>query len=487
MDTAQAIKNEDGFWRATFQERGVDLLFLSSMGIILLFFCWIILPGAIQGDAWGALLAGRWVFEHGLPYHDHFTVWAHGKAWIDQQWLSQLLMYLFWRVGGLGLVGILSMTALVGSLTTSIVVARRWGARVWSLFWTLLPCLWILILVSVVRTQLFAYPLFVGILVLLCADVRSPSRRVLWVLPLLVLWANLHGSVTMAVGVVVVRGLLLLVEDKGRMYKRAALLIGGAPVMLLLTPYGFSILSYYQHTLFNNALFTYDLEWWPVWLNLFALIPMVLISISGFWMLKDKRTLFEKLIFLILILGAVIAVRNVIWLALAAPILVAPSLPLRAPRPAPIRRALNTFLISLVGALILGSVIVIVSKPDPSLTTFYKTQLVRIIKEHATLRPILSDTEYADWLMWEDPSLQGHIAYDVRFELLSYAQLRSAALFGTASGRYWQRIACGYPLLVLTRLTSNIAIKDLVSEGYATVLWHDKEVYALQTTSKVCS
>jgi hypothetical protein len=64
-----------------------------------------------------------------------------------------------------------------------------------------------------IRTQGFAYPLFVATVWLLASEARSTvrSRRVYWVFPLLLVWANLHGSVTLGVGVACVYGLTLLV------------------------------------------------------------------------------------------------------------------------------------------------------------------------------------------------------------------------------------------------------------------------------------
>ena len=51
-----------------------------------------------------ALLSGRVVAQHGLPSHDTLTVWAHGRTWVDQQWLAQLALYGLERLGGLPLV-----------------------------------------------------------------------------------------------------------------------------------------------------------------------------------------------------------------------------------------------------------------------------------------------------------------------------------------------------------------------------------------------
>src|SRR6266568_146920 len=51
---------------------------------------------AIASDAWYTLLGGRTVSHSGLPYHDTLTVLAHGRSWVDQQWLGHLALYALW-------------------------------------------------------------------------------------------------------------------------------------------------------------------------------------------------------------------------------------------------------------------------------------------------------------------------------------------------------------------------------------------------------
>ncbi len=58
---------------------------------------------------------------------------------------------------------------------------------------------------STARAQTFALPLFALLVWMLARDARAPDRRVLWVIPLLVLWANLHGSVLLASVLVLLR------------------------------------------------------------------------------------------------------------------------------------------------------------------------------------------------------------------------------------------------------------------------------------------
>jgi len=58
-------------------------------------------------------------------------------------------------------------------------------------------------------------PLFALLVYLLARDSRRPSARVYWCLPLLVVWANLHGTVTMAAGLVALHGAVILFERRG--------------------------------------------------------------------------------------------------------------------------------------------------------------------------------------------------------------------------------------------------------------------------------
>ena len=56
-------------------------------------------------DTYASLTAGRLISQHGLPRTETLTWAAHGKPWIDQQWLGQWLYYQAYRIGGYPAVG----------------------------------------------------------------------------------------------------------------------------------------------------------------------------------------------------------------------------------------------------------------------------------------------------------------------------------------------------------------------------------------------
>jgi hypothetical protein len=110
-----------------------------------------------------------------------------------------------------------------------------------------------------VRAQDFALPLF-ALLLALClidAEHERPGRRMILVLPLLAVWANLHGSVLVGAGLAVAyllyRGLAMARKGWRRSASGCLLLTVAAAVMPLATPYGLHIITYYTELLGNPA------------------------------------------------------------------------------------------------------------------------------------------------------------------------------------------------------------------------------------------
>ena len=116
-----------------------------------------------------------------------------------------------------------------------------------------------------IRAQVFALPLFVGLVWLLASETRRPSRRVYLALPILVVWANLHGSV--ALGAMLT---MLYAGDRARLDPRAARsdemrsLFVLAPLAVLATPYGpVDTARYYRLLLVDPPFADRVTEWQP--------------------------------------------------------------------------------------------------------------------------------------------------------------------------------------------------------------------------------
>src|SRR5439155_11412364 len=116
--------------------------------------------------------------------------------------------------------------------------------------------------------------------------------RVWLVLPLLLLWANLHGSVVLGAALVASHGLLLARRHRFR----GLVLAGAAPATLVASPYGLALVGYYRWMLVASPLRKYVTEWRPTTLGvgtaLFFLTALAIVFALG----RHGRTLsiFER-------------------------------------------------------------------------------------------------------------------------------------------------------------------------------------------------
>src|SRR6266550_927124 len=120
------------------------------------------LPRELVSDSWFAIFGGHEIVHHGFPGSDDIAVWTHGRQWVDQQWLGQLLLYWLYAAGGVKL-ALLGHAAAVGSAFMLAIAFSRWrGASIRAICWIALPAIFLLIWGSwAARAQSFAFALFV--------------------------------------------------------------------------------------------------------------------------------------------------------------------------------------------------------------------------------------------------------------------------------------------------------------------------------------
>jgi hypothetical protein len=424
------------------------------------------LPLHLSQDGWLALVGGRYVATHGVPSVDTLNILTHGVRWLDQQWLAQLLLYRVDQLGGFFLYAAVYVTLTSVSLGLAIAAARSLGGTERTVLWVLIPSAFLYIAGSfAIRTQGLAYPLFVAVLCLLAREVREPSRRrVYLVVPLLMLWANLHGSVTLGVGLAVLYGITLLVEDVRdqrlrRIRLRTIVFLLVPPLCLFATPYGFSIVSYYRETLLNPTFGQLIVEWRPVTSAMVLAVPCLGLAAGMIWLLGRswKRTpLFDQLALIMLAAGAVFAIRNISWFGLATLMLLPTCIAglVNERRAAPRRSRLNLAIASVALVTLAGSLIATAIRPVSWYEHTYNPRTLASVEAIVRQDPqarIFADVRYSDWLLWHDPALAGRLAYDTRLELLSARQLRGIAGLGEIIAPHAYNILAPFNVLVLDR------------------------------------
>src|SRR4051812_10295473 len=210
-------------------------------------------------DTWVGLVSGREIAHHGLPTVEHLTVLGQGNRWVDQQWLAQLGLYVAERAGGVGLVVAVCLISVVVAFGLAARAAQERGASPLGILAFFIAAFVAAPWGVQTRTQAFALPLFALILWLLLRDQDARRPSTLWVLPILCLWANVHGSVVLGALVVSAYGVQALVRNGW--HWRAAALAALAPAAVFASPFALRLPAYHKVMLFNPPYGHEIVEW----------------------------------------------------------------------------------------------------------------------------------------------------------------------------------------------------------------------------------
>jgi hypothetical protein len=375
-------------------------------------------------DSWLALLSGREIAQHGLPHHDTLFAWTTGREWIDQQWLAHLGFYALSVVGGIRLVLAAHVAAIVGAAAIVVTAARRRGASSAAVFLTSLVCLAMAPWALQLRPQSFAELLFAACFVLLIDRRAMTGRRLAAILGLLMVWANIHGTVVLGAALAGLRGVTLLADRGGAQRAKGLLLLAAAPPCVFASPYGTDLVRYYHVMLANPLLPRFVSEWQSSAPGSGTAVFYVVLMAGLFWLVRRRSstTLYEKLAFALLALSALQAIRSIVWFGLAAVPLLAPQLDSAIGRV----RALAAPVVSRAGLAVVAAAVIVTgvvfAHPSGWFAGPWPARAASEVGSLAAKNPksrIFAADRYADWLLWSEPQLRGRIAYDIRFELLT--------------------------------------------------------------------
>jgi hypothetical protein len=242
-----------------------------------LFLCAVMLAAAFpltspirDPDFWWHLRAGQLIIQNGgLLHTDPFTYTVASHAWTMHEWLSEVLFAELYRWGGLaGIVACLSVVSWLGVLCilararldspgpmvlgTGMVLAVVAGYPIWG------P-----------RAQMITFAFACLTLLLVEHHLRRGGRMSLLLLPMFLVWGNLHSGFLIGLGfialVVAAETLAHLLHLEGRApagrVRRLALLLAGSVVVCAVNLNGPSIILYPLGTLGSAAQQSLILEW----------------------------------------------------------------------------------------------------------------------------------------------------------------------------------------------------------------------------------
>jgi hypothetical protein len=147
-----------------------------------------------DGDTLWQIRTGEWILNHhAIPAIDPFSYTAGDRPWFAHEWLAETMLALAWRAGGMQ--GVMALAAVALGLTAAILLhfLRRFLPGIYAVV-GLVVALGNATPSMLARPHLMAWPclvLWCGGLVAARASRATPS---FWLLPVMLLWVNLHGS-----------------------------------------------------------------------------------------------------------------------------------------------------------------------------------------------------------------------------------------------------------------------------------------------------
>ena len=417
-------------------------------------------------DTYISLTAGRFISAHGLPRTDHLSVAAAGRPWIDQQWLAHVIFYALWRAGGDAAVAASSALGVGLAIGLLYALCARRGADMVSTWIGTGGALMVCVMFAETRAQSFAYPLFVALLWIVLAELDRGrfSRRALLVVPIIALWANLHGSVlvgaALAAGCFGLRGAGNVVHRRPRAALSDLAVAVLAIAAVFATPYGTAIFGYYPRVLGDPALNTIA-EWQPSSFNVINL-PFVAILLglvgAGFFARGRRLPVPAWPVGIAAVLGvlATHALRYQVWFAMAAaPVLALLITRIRARTSdngaLPRRLAVAAAVVS-AGATA-GVCAVLALTSTATYQSFVARSAVAAADRYAAAHPgarVLADDSTGSALLWLHPALAGRIGFDARTEIYPPSRFLRFDRFLLLSGRSWTAATRGYQVLAIT-------------------------------------
>lgn len=153
----------------------------------------------LDGDTYWHIAAGQWIIRNGtIPTVDPYSHTMLGAPWTAHEWLSEVVLAAAHQVGSWDFVA--ALTALAFALTIALLTRAllKWLEPIYALMFAGLA-------VALTGGHLLARPHILAMPLMMLWTIelvraseagRSPRW---WMLPVMTLWANLHGGFTVGV------------------------------------------------------------------------------------------------------------------------------------------------------------------------------------------------------------------------------------------------------------------------------------------------
>lgn len=311
------------------------------------------IKGLREPDVWWQIRTGEWILENSrVPTHDVFSYTFNGTSWVNIKWGSEVLFAITSKLLGAEFIFLIQATVVIILLLVLYKVCRLFVPEHSSNLSLLFAfCAIPLLLISEYRfngrPEMFSHLLSIVFLWLLLREQKKSSWQVWLLVPLQIVWANLHEAfgIGIVLTLVFAAGNLLewFVAKRNKKlaevtwFKKWFILLALQTICVTINPYGFALLTKPLNILgqvyenkFTTELFDFtNPEYWQ-W-NVYALLVLIFVSTAVIVFYcrksianKNKATIVTPfsaayiLVLLSFFYLASTAYRNVVFLALVS-------------------------------------------------------------------------------------------------------------------------------------------------------------------------
>jgi hypothetical protein len=282
----------------------------------------------IDPDTMWQITVGQWISDHrAVPETDVYSFTMRGQPWISTQWLAQVLYAKAYAISGWSGPVVLAATVIAATFGMfARFLSRRLSESTTLVFIAAALALTVPHLLA--RPHVLALPVMVAWVGGLIAAADRRGAPSFWLLPLMALWANLHGGFVFGLVLIAPIALDAVLNADAKLRKALALRWAAFAVAALVlsccTPYGWNSLLASQKILALGAALPLIMEWQPTNFGSVGAFEVCLLLGIGLALFRGVKLPPLRIVLLLGLLHMALAQgRAVEILALLAPLILA--------------------------------------------------------------------------------------------------------------------------------------------------------------------
>ena len=277
-----------------------------------------------DGDFWWHLKTGEYILKtFSVPRTDFYSFTNYGKPWVAHEWLSEAIFYGIYSLVGFN--GLIFVFALLTTLAFWILFKRSEAHPLVAGFAVVLGVLTVLPTIGV-RPRVFTLLLASVYLALLDRFRRNnESRAIWWLVPLMVLWVNLHGGFLIGFVLIVLTMIGMVLDARPGRLKLLSMVLVACLIAAVLNPHGIRIFAFPFEIFFSPVQQKAIVDWFSPDFHQRELLPfalLILCTVAALALSPKRARPSEVLLLLATLFMSLKSYRHMAIFALvAAPLL----------------------------------------------------------------------------------------------------------------------------------------------------------------------